>query len=962
MDIQAILDESSSEDDEEEFPNNSLTRRNDHHNRHLVERNGSQVSDDDDDDVIPFSVDKKQMTAFLLDDTSSDAFNAMMHRVEDGPFDDDDDDDAEWMFESNPISTALNDDTSDKHTSNRNSEDWAVLQAILNEDDEDDNEISDDGNGANDKLNESDSNQSSIDIDEESTTLFTNTSINGIHSQSYKNTTVDAILDSEDDSDFILDDDKISIGVMSLHGAQNGALLSNTSATNDDIFTVDHRDESFLVEYKELVLGNGINSVDKYPMDEGVDADFDSSFNQSSIDDVSLKARYKGDSSTIPLLQLAEMHEQNLIKSGHRDIVSPLMVKRKMKPKIELQSKSRTKVNANGERHSMPSSALHLSSSKSSRYNFAGIVESKSIPNICEEIKHNSTVRKKEIGLPTAIAVNSKFIAIGTQRSIIQIFDLFGSVRQQLGKSFGEDGGSVTSIDLSSNGETLIAGYTSGILVWWDTIKGLVLKSITESHQSPITVVRFVNETSVISVDATGLVYKFNFTKSVVWTNYSVDSECLLDGTAGQILAMHILPSLISLKLSQKEIKTHVSRNLTLIALSSERSSFAVAVEPSVNVLHRWAKPSVCSADDTLHEHSFLPCLAWGWGLTSGGGSHLTPILARSWGSNLQFLHANFPPDDDPSTLVLWPAFGVNDEFETPSPIIALEWLGERTLIYLTNTHEFTVIDTVVMNLIERLDFSGIPLIYAEFSLCSHNPPGKGVKVTNTSALSSTFLNSIRSYDKRLLILCQDEVKSISILGAKRRIAALENEGEWLEALALALDHYESAIKSLEDRKRAEPGDFSYHPEFTSKGNLSEEETWIAALLMRYLKLAIENAPEVYYSNGLSSYSASSFVDLSHSHFQMLAGVCVEFCVVTKRFDLLYGKIFRRFQEVAQISIFFDVLEPYLLNNKLRYIAPEVMAQFVDHHMVSNDAVAVERALLHMDGKYYALANGIVQI
>jgi len=84
----------------------------------------------------------------------------------------------------------------------------------------------------------------------------------------------------------------------------------------------------------------------------------------------------------------------------------------------------------------------------------------------------------------------------------------------------------------------------------------------------------------------------------------------------------------------------------------------------------------------------------------------------------------------------------------------------------------------------------------------------KGQKNSNSqgNALSKTFLNSFRSYDQRLLVLCQEEVKSIGILGVKRRIAALENDGEWLQALALALDHYENAIKSLEDRKRAEPG------------------------------------------------------------------------------------------------------------------------------------------------------------
>jgi hypothetical protein len=81
----------------------------------------------------------------------------------------------------------------------------------------------------------------------------------------------------------------------------------------------------------------------------------------------------------------------------------------------------------------------------------------------------------------------------------------------------------------------------------------------------------------------------------------------------------------------------------------------------------------------------------------------------------------------------------------------------------------------------------------------------------------------------------------------------------------------------------------------------------------------------------------------------MLAGVCVEFCVVTRRLDLLFGSIFRRFQSVGYTSVFLDVLEPYVLNDKLAYIAPEVMSFFVDHCKATNGIATVERCLLHMD-------------
>ena len=82
---------------------------------------------------------------------------------------------------------------------------------------------------------------------------------------------------------------------------------------------------------------------------------------------------------------------------------------------------------------------------------------------------------------------------------------------------------------------------------------------------------------------------------------------------------------------------------------------------------------------------------------------------------------------------------------------------------------------------------------------------------------------------------------------------------------------------------------------------MSEDEEWVVVLLLRYVHLAVEKAPEERWSSGISSCispdgdrrsSHSSIaingrIDLDHSHFQILAGVYVEFYVSTDRTDLL---------------------------------------------------------------------------
>lgn len=656
-------------------------------------------------------------------------------------------------------------------------------------------------------------------------------------------------------------------------------------------------------------------------------------------------------------LQYAIAYEKKLLRPGHREIVSPLMVKRRLKPKIELGTSMQ---------RSESSATLQMPSNKRNddqpRFGFSGVLEDKAMPNLSAQLLKNAN--DKKVGLPTAISINSKFIAVGTQRGFILVFDLFEVLRQKLGLGdavqdghwSAAQGGSVTSIDVSGNGEALIAGYASGILVLWDIIKGVVLKAMSDVHPSPISAARFLNEKDlkVVSVDSGGLVNKLTFTKNLLWSAYSMETACLLDGTAGQILAMNVLPPHPS---TSKPQNTFVDK-LILIALSSERSSFAVAVEPSINVLHRWARPTYDEVKpphlDVPSDFTFLPCLSWGWSLVLGGGNVLTPILARAWGCKLQFLRASFPTvtTEYGADSFLWPAFGLHDEFDSPSPIVALEWLGPRSLAYLAVNNEFSVVDTVMMTMLERLNFSGLKLVYAEFALSRSAPKdfesdGKG----NSGRVCTTFQNTLRASDNRLLLLCQEEVRSISILGAKRRISALEEDGEWLEALALALDHYENTVKSQEDRQRVQgKEDISKHPEFYSVTR-TEDEEWIAKLLIRYFNLAVDNAPDT--DRDASAFSSQSNglprLDLAQSHFQMLAGVCVEFCVIVRRLDLLFGPIFRRFLAVGQSSVFLDVLEPYVLNDKLNYIAPEAMAHFVEHCKATNGIAVVERCLLHMD-------------
>lgn len=576
---------------------------------------------------------------------------------------------------------------------------------------------------------------------------------------------------------------------------------------------------------------------------------------------------------TIPTrkaMNRAKYLEGRLLEAGKRvDITSPLMVKRRLRPKVTLTAQPQ----------------------KCEKWDFSGMVQQRGMEKIKAQLEKHASKEEAKVfcGLPTCMSCNSKFIAIGTQQGIVLVFDMFQTLRQRLGASSPNDTANdavkdkptVTSVDVSPNGELLIAGYANGMVLLWDLIKGCILKNIAEDS-SPISWVRFLNEAKIITANVGGGVYRLTLHRNMLWNSYSVETDCLLDGTAGQVLAIQLLPS------ASETIWT---------ALSSERGSFVVAVEPQVNVLYRWSKPSEEDGrEDTTDDgskHVDIPCLAWTWTDNPHGGrpkktKKRTPLLARGWGLHLQFLQITNWQDEGRK-------FEEVQSVQALGSIVALEWLnGDSAIMYLTRRQEFHLVDRQTMTLLERLDFANrYALVYAELALSR----------TEEEASVVSFQNSLRYDDDRLLLLCRNELVSLSILGAQARVKALEEDGEWLEALALALDYYDES-----------------------------QDEWIAKLLLRYIHLAVENAPSL---------------DLVHSHYQMLAGVCVEFCVVTQRLDLLYGPIWETFTTYR--DVFFKIIEPYILTDQLSYLAPPVMAAFLTNCQATQDVATVERCLLHLD-------------
>lgn len=86
----------------------------------------------------------------------------------------------------------------------------------------------------------------------------------------------------------------------------------------------------------------------------------------------------------------------------------------------------------------------------------------------------------------------------------------------------------------------------------------------------------------------------------------------------------------------------------------------------------------------------------------------------------------------------------------------------------------------------------------------------------------------------------------------------------------------------------------------------------------------------------------------SSTNLTQVASVCIEYCLAIKRTDLLFGEILGNFQATGNTGTLLELLEPYIVNDKLSALNPGVMKEMVEHYVRKNMLRRVEQCVLRI--------------
>lgn len=673
---------------------------------------------------------------------------------------------------------------------------------------------------------------------------------------------------------------------------------------------------------------------------------------RSSILNASAGGAGGGSDTQFGALDMAERREQRHFHASIRDAPTALKVKRGKRSGAALAAPTGSKGAAGSAAAGAGSGATQLGAASSSlKFAFMDMISS--------QLKRNASYKQHGPGTATAMHVNPKFFVVGTSNGLLLVFDFLQEIRQVMGSNNAAGTRclkAVTAIDMTPAGNLVVCGYSSGEIALWDVFKGTILKRVTDLHRRRVSQLQFIRgagealDTSAaavefwtVSADAGGSANRGFWSKSM-WSNYNADFDCLIDGSAGAVPALHVLAPIAEWNLDRAGGRAAVSKEnkipkksatgaaevpvvvsvteglvvpvhmqpLQLLAFDTLSRSYIVQVQPVIRVLHRWAAPPV--AEGAVRER--VSCLHWSWttcrhypAMSSRQpyASHpdtAAPVLARAWGMTAEVLWVTCTPV--PGDLKF--------EFETVASsiqdgnVLSLRWLDEDRLVILTQRTVSVV--NQHLTVLERCELTAQVAVSVQAA----------AEASHAGKVDDSTVSSLFSRERYVYVLGPESMARLHLQSWVEQADQLVHEGRWLEALALALD---------------EGGYVTEGPSGSSTGSAKSEQ--VASYVHRYAELALTQG-------GKSAPAAMQM----QSHYQLVSAVCLEFCFACGNLTLLFGSLYDIFVKARQQLHFLDALEAHIMLGDLDVLPTRILVDLFEFFAKNQRMSALERCVVHM--------------
>ncbi|KAF9529342.1 Golgi CORVET complex core vacuolar protein 8-domain-containing protein [Crepidotus variabilis] len=307
-----------------------------------------------------------------------------------------------------------------------------------------------------------------------------------------------------------------------------------------------------------------------------------------------------------------------------------------------------------------------------------------------------------------------------------------------------------------------------------------------------------------------------------------------------------------------------------------------------------------------------------------------SPMLAFSWGSALHILKVmevrikqrvkNSKTEIVNEVDIGTVGFETFGRWSAADDILALQWLNSNQIVLVTRG-ELGVYDLRLDRLVEQVRFDGLSL----------NVPGANGVVDPENDLVA---HSLRVYKGKLFLLKRDKMVVGTLLTWADRILSLVEEGDFLKAIELTRLYYTEEA----------PG---------NRNNLPLDPTQRKQIIGERMYGLMEASAQY-------AFSDERMTDETHrtpdgrgvdrtSLFEGIVATCCRASIALNNFDFLFEDLFQKYDDCGISSIYLSQLEPFVLDNQIRYVPPRITQRLVALHEQEQRPDLVERIIWHMD-------------
>jgi hypothetical protein len=368
--------------------------------------------------------------------------------------------------------------------------------------------------------------------------------------------------------------------------------------------------------------------------------------------------------------------------------------------------------------------------------------------------------------------------------------------------------------------------------------------------------------------------------------------------------------------------------DMGLTALLTPYLLVVVSTTPLAQTQHKASRPK------EIAPHSALSgCLAWfpAVKLKNPSGDPNKAVsktkLVYCWSNILTILDIECilaPPTEKekPTELVFKP----RSRWRSEEAIVAVQWLSRSVLGVLTISQRLIILEDTTLRMTDTFDLLQKHIYHSDLFSNQLRPVIEQLDEDDTSmhgVVADAFYMSFRAYKGRLFLLGFNDISIGTLSNWADRLLALMEDGDFISAIGLATSYY------VGDTDKLTVG-------------LPDDDKSRHALVQEKLLEMISASLKYTFSR------TDDEGERRDKRLKDLATVCFTGLLSMEEVDFLFEDVYDAFEEGSAEKVFFETLEPYILDAEITDVPPNVLKDMITFYAASGLASRLEEILCRL--------------